>query len=75
MTVDKNPIDKIDGVTENRGNALVQYVKGYKCIWRKKRSWNRYKKKMWMPIYQDIGPGGSKDGIWFSMHRNEKGLE
>ena len=75
MTVDKNPIDKIDGVTENRGNAQMQIVIGYKCRWIKRRPWRRYKTKTWMPIYQDIGPGGSKDNIWFTMHRQEKTQE
>ena len=38
----------------------MQIVIGYKCRWIKRRSWRRYKTKTWMPIYEDLGPGGSK---------------
>jgi hypothetical protein len=50
-------------------------ITGYKWCWVKRHSWDEYKKRVQMPIYEDLGKGASRDAHWFTLHREEKNLE
>ena len=50
-------------------------IVAYKWIWVKRHSWDEYKKRVQMPVYEDLGKGASRDSVWFTLHRSEKTLE